>query len=294
MKMKGLTKEQEEERLELYNQGLTDGEISKIVGVESVTIYSWRQARKLKSNHPVNLSETEEQKRIKLYLLGKSDSELATICQRSRGTIASWRRRRGLKANIKAGTFRPPTKEEKHIILYNWNKKSKDEICEMLGWTRCKLLYWREKFQLSRKCNLATLQKSNEAENKIIKFLEENGKCIQRNSLKKAIYIAPHIMSRLLRANIIYQITFESTNPIFKKEFYKKTFVSTSRTELIRVTARALKKVNSSGLKRSQTIFLRKHFSPAEIIAIQNILGYEIYNGLHFNHKIKIKGKNND
>ncbi len=48
----GLTPEQEQQRLELYKKGLSDGEIAEKVRCAAQTICSWRKYRKLSANYP--------------------------------------------------------------------------------------------------------------------------------------------------------------------------------------------------------------------------------------------------
>lgn len=97
-----LTAQEQEKRFKLYNQGLTDHQIGKLVFVTPSAIYHWRKKNNLKVNKA--FKEKEERKlrkekaellikqrnkeRIKLYNQGLKDVEIAS-------TISRWRRKNG-------------------------------------------------------------------------------------------------------------------------------------------------------------------------------------------------------
>jgi transposase len=96
-----LSERKELERRYLYNQGLSDTEISVQLFVNRSTIERWRiknnlPSHVLKGNH---LPKEEEQKRIDLYNQGLNDYQISKILNYNYGIIRSWRKKRGLPAN---------------------------------------------------------------------------------------------------------------------------------------------------------------------------------------------------
>jgi len=61
MRGKKLSQEEHERRLALYEQGLSDREIGEIVGVNHITIYTWRKKYQLVTKYVVKLKEKIEQ-----------------------------------------------------------------------------------------------------------------------------------------------------------------------------------------------------------------------------------------
>jgi len=114
-----LTAQEQEQRFRLYNQGLTDPQIGKIVFATPGAIYHWRKKNKLKANRMVkaeqkrekerrikrekaeSLRKRQHEERMRLYKQGLSDIEIAKFLNYHRDTIAIWRRKNGLKANKK-------------------------------------------------------------------------------------------------------------------------------------------------------------------------------------------------
>lgn len=108
-----LTAQEQEKRFELYNQGLTDPQIGKLLFVTPSAIYHWRKKNKLKVNR---ISKVEEERklrkekaellkkqrneeRMRLYNKGLSDNVIAHLLNCHKTTIFQWRKRMGLKRN---------------------------------------------------------------------------------------------------------------------------------------------------------------------------------------------------
>ena len=112
-----LTAQEQEERFRLYNQGLTDPEIGKIVFVTSSSIYHWRKKNRLKANKMEKAEQKREkerrirkekaeslikkrnEERMSLYNQGLSDIEIAHLLNYHKTTISHWRKQLGLKRN---------------------------------------------------------------------------------------------------------------------------------------------------------------------------------------------------
>ena len=111
--MKYLSEEEEKNRLDLYNQGMSDAQIAKRVCVEKNVIQHWRTRRGLPPNAPKGfqkgnkygcmgrLSELRENKRLELYNRGLNDAQIARIVGVENSTISQWRRSIGLPSNRK-------------------------------------------------------------------------------------------------------------------------------------------------------------------------------------------------
>ena len=95
------TTKEHDQKLELYNQGLTDLEIAQQTNTSISNVNTWRRTHKLpliKSNGS-KLSEEEEQKRLYFYNKGFSDTDIALKCGVTISAICAWRKDRKLKNN---------------------------------------------------------------------------------------------------------------------------------------------------------------------------------------------------
>lgn len=86
-----------EERMKLYEQGLSDVAIAEKQEVCLTTIYYWRQSRNLDPN-PTE-SERMNTIRMRYYRQGMTDREIAEIMETSYNAIRSWRQRNKLPVN---------------------------------------------------------------------------------------------------------------------------------------------------------------------------------------------------
>lgn len=68
-----LTAQEQEKRFELYNQGLTDHQIGKLVFVSSSAIYHWRKKNKLKVNRISKAKEKRKLRKEKAELLKNNE-----------------------------------------------------------------------------------------------------------------------------------------------------------------------------------------------------------------------------
>ena len=90
----------EELAMELYEQGHSDCEIAKRVGVNHNCIWRWRRRKGLKSNMKQRYAERDA-RRMALYVAGASDQEIADAEGVSRKKIQEWRYARELLSNEK-------------------------------------------------------------------------------------------------------------------------------------------------------------------------------------------------
>lgn len=86
-----------EERMKLYEQGLSDVMIAEKQGVCLTTIYYWRQVRNLDPNP----TESERMNTIRMgyYRQGMTDRKIAEIMETSYNAVRAWRQRNKLPAN---------------------------------------------------------------------------------------------------------------------------------------------------------------------------------------------------
>ena len=96
---------EEERRMSLYRQGLSDYQIAEQTFYSVTAISQWRWSRGLPANHftKQKLTQEEQEKRLKLYNKGYGDGKIAKECGVSKGAIAQWRWKKGLKSNFKKG-----------------------------------------------------------------------------------------------------------------------------------------------------------------------------------------------
>lgn len=111
--MNKLTEKEEKERMELYKQGLSDGQMANILGLTKAPIQRWRTSRGLQRNYkprfqPGNqfgslgvLPKEEHELRMRLYNKGLIDKNVAKVCHVSKDAISQWRRTHNLPANGK-------------------------------------------------------------------------------------------------------------------------------------------------------------------------------------------------
>lgn len=101
-----LTPEQEQQRRSLYQQGLSDREIGRRLGLDGKTIGYWRASRGLPSNHPLlgPMTADRQAQRRQLYNAGWSDAQIARRQGVTEFAVAHWRRLRQLPANATSGS----------------------------------------------------------------------------------------------------------------------------------------------------------------------------------------------
>lgn len=108
-----LTEQEEKERMDLYNKGLDDKQMSEIIHFPKKTIQSWRFNRGLPGNKEKGfqkgnllgsisrLPKEEHELRMRLYNKGLIDRKVAKVCHVSNAAIYKWRRKYNLPANGK-------------------------------------------------------------------------------------------------------------------------------------------------------------------------------------------------
>ena len=86
-------------RLELYRQGMTDGEIARATDYSPKAIRSWRNRFGLPRNiKPVDhkLQAYKQEQRLKMSEAGYTDKQMAAALGLTPNAIAAWRRQNGL------------------------------------------------------------------------------------------------------------------------------------------------------------------------------------------------------
>jgi len=89
--MPTLSPDEEERRLLLYQQGMTDGEIARITGVTRSAIQKWRLQHNLEPRG-IKMSRDDFEKRLELFKKGLSNREIARIEGVSEVAISKWRK----------------------------------------------------------------------------------------------------------------------------------------------------------------------------------------------------------
>ena len=99
LKLKKFT---DDEFLQLYQQGLSDPEIARRLGVHRMTVWYRRKKLGLPANKPkLWKSKTMRDKFIELWLKGASYKEIRKILGISHRTITMWRRKLGLPPRLR-------------------------------------------------------------------------------------------------------------------------------------------------------------------------------------------------
>ena len=92
-----LNDQQRNERMSLYQQGLSDGEIASAQGCDRGSIYGWRRRNGLPANHAATrIAPDVEQERRALHQAGATDVEIAKRQGVRQETVAAWRKVHGL------------------------------------------------------------------------------------------------------------------------------------------------------------------------------------------------------
>lgn len=118
IKQDSMTKKRLKERMNLYNQGLSDVEIAEIQKVNPTAIWHWREKRELIANKSY---EDVKKERLKLYKLGLTDKEIAFKLHETPTAIGSWRIKEGLEPNKKAKQQNEPVMDKRiRLFAENW------------------------------------------------------------------------------------------------------------------------------------------------------------------------------
>lgn len=93
-----------QKRMELYNQGLNDTEMSRRLYISPESVRYWRKINNLESNNP-NRKATEEvqKKMLELWKEGLSDGQIAKKLGLSKWPVKDWRKKNHIPANFRAG-----------------------------------------------------------------------------------------------------------------------------------------------------------------------------------------------
>ncbi len=134
-----------EERLELYNKGLTDEKIGDQLYLSRRTIQAWRAKHSLPTHRPnvPNRDKGEHARRLDLYRQGYSDREIAERLGWSTECIAGWRRRNNLKPNPREKV----SDHDKRMELYNKGLTDAD-VGKKCWATQQAIFMWRKRNNL--------------------------------------------------------------------------------------------------------------------------------------------------
>ena len=110
--MQRLSEKENAERMKMYESGMTDKDMAKVLAISVHSIYTWRRKRnfspnykvvhgKQNSKHSTYLSEEKHYKRLELYNKGMTDEEIAKECNVCKQAIYAWRKVNGLSKNVK-------------------------------------------------------------------------------------------------------------------------------------------------------------------------------------------------
>lgn len=138
-KPKLMQAETEKQALELYEKGLSDGEISKAIGVQRAVVQRWRSKKGLPPNPYKPKARTDYQKARELYEQGRTDVEIAAELSVAPLTILRWRQKEGLPrvGRSKVADFAVQR-------LYDMGMTD-GQIAQRLNVTHQNVAYWRYK-----------------------------------------------------------------------------------------------------------------------------------------------------
>lgn len=127
--------------MRLYNQGLNDKEIGKIVGVTSYTIFRWRRKHSLKSKYvSPGRPGTRREKIRDLYNEGLTDKQIANKLDLTRAEVRDYRKR-----ILKLPHLYNKSKELKRLLKAG---HSAFEISQMYGVPKSVVENWLWKYKI--------------------------------------------------------------------------------------------------------------------------------------------------
>lgn len=127
-----IAKEKQNKRLSLYNQGLSDSEIARRLGLTQNAIGYWRREQDLSPNslRGGRVLGDKEKKRLELYNQGLNDSEIGREIGCERYTITYWRRAHGLSPNFRVKKNMPLILQQKicPVCKNEFTKRAPNQI----------------------------------------------------------------------------------------------------------------------------------------------------------------------
>ena len=126
--------------LQLYRQGLNDGEIAKELGMSDSAVGSWRRRMALPVNKHVYAPRGDQM--LHLYRQGMTDAQIAEEMGVRAKSVAKWRSKGELPANQGDQAKARAAREEKMLTLYRQGLKD-SEIAEALSMTAQAVAGWR-------------------------------------------------------------------------------------------------------------------------------------------------------
>nr|DAG38919.1 MAG TPA: terminase ATPase subunit [Caudoviricetes sp.] len=134
--------ETEKQALELYEKGLSDGEIAKAIGVQRAVVQRWRSKKGLMSNPYKPKAHTDYQKARGLYEQGHTDVEIAAELSVAPLTILRWRQKEELPRVGRSKVAGLAVRR-----LYDMGMTD-GQIAQRLNVTHQNVAYWRNKHGL--------------------------------------------------------------------------------------------------------------------------------------------------
>lgn len=138
-------------KMELYQKGMSDGEIARELRISSTAVRQWRVANSLPAYTPAETLRLRQMgaQRMELYKAGKSDREIAEVVECSPDNIATWRGKQGLPPHPgKAeGRHVPPEQEAMRMELYKQGLTD-SQAAKQCGLTTMGFARWRQRHKL--------------------------------------------------------------------------------------------------------------------------------------------------
>ena len=122
-----ISKAETNRRLALYHQGMSDGAIGRIVGIQTGSVTYWRRKLGLPANFSTPIPRSalgvrrgleDQELRRRLHAAGLSDKEIAARVGVATTSIASWRRRHQLKGEQNKWGHSTPQENAARMLLY--------------------------------------------------------------------------------------------------------------------------------------------------------------------------------
>lgn len=151
-------------RRELYDQGLSDGEIAKRCGIHRTGVVHWRKKAGLPNNGKVRQVKAEAAllELRRLYDLGMSDSAIARQTDSDQGSVTRWRAKAGLPPHTVCLSRGYLTSEARarRMVLYQL-RWSDHAIAAYEGVALSVIWGWRKRIGLAPNFATGVTQKRN-------------------------------------------------------------------------------------------------------------------------------------
>lgn len=138
-------------KMELYEKGMSDGEIARELKMSASAVRQWRVANCLPPHVSAETLRLRQMgaERMELYNAGMSDREIAEVVGCTPDNIATWRGKKGMPPNPgnDKGRHVPPEQEALRMELYKQGL-SDSQAAEQCGLTTMGFARWRQRHKL--------------------------------------------------------------------------------------------------------------------------------------------------